>query len=198
MNSRSDFVYPDGATPLDHDELEGLKIGHVSNRGELNRFEQDNINDAFTWLKHHRKRDILTEEFIRTLHKKMFGNVWRWAGEFRRSGKNIGSGWTRIGVDLRNLLDDVRYWIENKTYQPDEIAARFHHRLVSIHIFPNGSGRHARLMTDILLEDIFGKEPFVWNRDDHDTLHDSRKTYLEALRKADDGDYSLLKDFLTR
>ncbi len=198
MKNRKDFTYPDGATPLDPNEIDGLKIGHITNREELNRFEQDNINEAIVWLKHSRAKDILTEEFIKTLHKKMFGNVWRWAGSFRRSGKNIGADWTHIPVNLRNLLHDVKYWVEHKIYPADEIAVRFHHRLVSIHLFPNGNGRHARLITDVLLKDVLDKESFDWNIEKLDHGEDPRSLYLAALRKADEGDYSVLLDFVRK
>ena len=145
------FQYPAGATPLEPEDIEDLKIGHITTREELNRFEQDNINEALQWLEVRRKSDILTEKFIKTLHQKMFGKVWRWAGKFRRSGKNIGVDWVQIPIYLHTLLQDVRYWIDQKTYEPDEIAVRFHHKLVWIHLFPNGNGRHARLMTDVEL-----------------------------------------------
>ena len=143
---------PRGATPLDPNEMAGLKLKHITTRGELNRWEQENISEAMDWLdKRKNKTEILTEEFVKKVHKRMFYKIWIWAGSFRRSGKNIGVDWTRIGVDLRQLLDDVKYWIEHKTYPADEIAVYFHHRLVKIHPFPNGNGRHSRLMTDILL-----------------------------------------------
>jgi Fic-DOC domain mobile mystery protein B len=191
-----DFQYPAGATPIDLDEAAGLKIKHIATREELNRFEQENIYEAMEWLKTRRKSDILTEKFVKTLHKKMFGKVWRWAGTYRHTGKNIGVDWPQIPVCLRNLLLDVRYWVDNKTYSPDEIAVRFHHKLVWIHIFPNGNGRHARLMTDILVEEILKQKPFVWNVKNIDIDDEIRSKYLEALRKADDSDYSKLLAFV--
>jgi Fic-DOC domain mobile mystery protein B len=191
----SDFQYPAGATPLDPDEMEGLKIRHVATREELNRFEQDNINDALQWLENRRKSDILTEKFIKTLHKKMFGKVWRWAGSFRRSGKNIGVDWTQFPFYLYTLLQDVRYWIDHRTYSSDEIAVRFHHKLVWIHLFANGNGRHARLMTDILLRDILKQEPFTWNMSGMDVEDQVRNFYIDALKKADNNDYSMLLEF---
>jgi Fic-DOC domain mobile mystery protein B len=191
----SDFQYPAGATPLDPDEMEGLKIRHVATREELNRFEQDNINDALQWLENRRKSDILTEKFIKTLHKKMFGKVWRWAGSFRRSGKNIGVDWTQFPFYLYTLLQDVRYWFDHRTYSSDEIAVRFHHKLVWIHLFANGNGRHARLMTDILLRDILKQEPFTWNMSGMDVEDQVRNFYIDALKKADNNDYSMLLEF---
>ncbi|MEK6537673.1 MAG: mobile mystery protein B [Nitrospirota bacterium] len=191
-----DLRYPAGATPLEPEEMEDLKVGHITTREELNRFEQDNINEALRWLEGRRKSDILTEKFIKTLHQKMFGKVWRWAGTFRRSGKNIGADWMRVPVYLHTLLQDVRFWIDRKTYPPDEIAVRFHHKLVWIHLFPNGNGRHARLMTDILLKDIFKQEPFTWDVRNIDVEDEVRNFYLKALRAADHGDYSLLLEFV--
>jgi len=191
-----EIQYPAGATPLDPNEIEGLKIRHISNRDELNRFEQDNINEALQWLKTGRKGDILTEKFVKTLHKKMFGKVWKWAGLFRISDKNIGVDWKQIAVSLHNLLQDTRYWIDNKIYSADDIAVRFHHKLVLLHLFPNGNGRHARLMTDVLMKTILKQKPFTWNTKDIDAGDEARKQYLSALRKADKGDYSMLLEFV--
>lgn len=196
MDQMNEFQYPIGATPLEPEELEELKIGHITTREELNRFEQDNISDALQWLKGRRKSDVLSEKFIKTLHQKMFGKVWRWAGQFRRSGKNIGVEWVQIPVQLHTLLQDTRYWIDHKTYPEDEIAVRFHHKLVWIHLFPNGNGRHARLMTDILLKDILKQKPSTWDVKNIDTEDKVRDLYLKALRAADHGDYSKLLEFV--
>ncbi len=190
------FQYPAGATPLDPDEMEGLKLGHIVTREELNRFEQDNISEALQWLESRHEGDILTEKFVKTLHQKMFENVWRWAGSFRKSGKNIGVAPHQMATQLRLLLDDTRYWIEHKTYSEDEIAARFHHRLVWIHLFANGNGRHARLMTDLLLKEVLKQKTFSWNVIGLDVENHVREIYLKALRSADKHDYSLLLDFV--
>src|SRR3989338_442788 len=190
------FEYPNGATPIDPDEMEGLKIKHITTRDELNRFEQDNINEAMQWLKTRRKGDILTEKFVKILHQKMFGKVWKWAGTFRKSGKNIGVDWHKISTELHALLQDVRYWIEHKTYPADEIAVRFHHRLVWIHLFANGNGRHARLMTDVLLKEGLKQKPFTWNIKSINVEDQVRDLYLKALRQADNHDYSALLDFV--
>jgi Fic-DOC domain mobile mystery protein B len=193
---KNNYHYSAGATLLDPDEAEKLKLKHVTTREELNRWEQDNINDALDWVQKHRQGDILTEKFIKTLHQKMFGKVWRWAGKFRQSGKNIGVDYRQISVSLHLLLRDVHYWIKEKVYPADEIAVRFHHKLVWIHLFPNGNGRHARLMTDILLAEILKQKPFNWmiqGMQDEDKV---RGAYLNALRKADKGDYSMLLEFV--
>ena len=192
----TEFQSPEGATPIDPNETEGLKIKHIATREELNRFEQDNINEAVQWMGARRKGDILTEKFIKTLHKKMFGKVWSWAGSFRRSDKNIGGDWKHIPVHLHKLLEDVRYWIKQQTYPPDEIAVRLHHKLVWIHMFPNCNGRHARLMTDIFVTTILKQKPFSWSGKNIEIGDEVRSKYLAALRKADNGDYSMLLAFV--
>ena len=144
------FEYPEGATPIDPDEAEGLLLTHITTRGELDRWEQDNIVDAITWTNRAKPIDILNEQFIKELHRRMFSNVWKWAGRFRQSDKNIGGPWHQVPTSLRHLCDDTRLWTEERAEPDDMIAVRFHHRLVSIHPFPNGNGRHARLMTDLL------------------------------------------------
>ena len=188
---------PKGATPLDSDELEGLKIKTITTRSELDRWEQQNIGDAMDWLENRQnKSDILNEGFIKKLHEKMLGKVWEWAGSFRKTDKNIGIDKYRIGIELKNLLDDTRYWIDNKTYGSDEIAIRFHHRLVQIHCFPNGNGRHSRLMTDTLLTDILDQKPFTWGKGNLSAEGDVRDTYINALYSGDRLDYEPLKAFV--
>jgi Fic-DOC domain mobile mystery protein B len=190
------FDYPLGATPLDPDEIDGLKLNHISTRAELDRWEQENIQDALAWLRRRRKSDILTKAFICQLHHQMFGKVWKWSGEFRRTNKNIGIEWPYISINLRQLLDDVRVWIEHSTYPPDEIAYRLHHKLVLIHLFPNGNGRHARLITDVLLEQVLNQEAFTWGSENLSSAGNTRKQYIEALGAADDHDYSKLSGFV--
>ena len=187
---------PDDATPLDPDELEGLKFKHITARSELNALEQHNVQEGLSWLKRRRKDEVLTEKFARDLHKKLFGNVWRWAGQFRLREKNIGVDPSEVAVQLRLLLDDAGYWAENGTYPPLEAAARFHHRLVQIHCFPNGNGRHARIMTDVYLREHFGHAPVNW-ADGHDlAMSDKRRTaYISALRNADAGEFGPLLSF---
>lgn len=137
-----ELEYQDSQTPLDEDEKEFLLIKTITTHGELDEHEQLNIEKAVQWTIQSRFKPekILTEEFIKTLHKKMLGEVWAWAGEFRKSEKNIGVEWIKIGIEFKNLIDNTKHWIENKTYPPDEIAIRFKHRLVNIHCFPNGNG----------------------------------------------------------
>ncbi len=188
--------YPEGASPIGTNEIEGLLLTHITTQAELDRWEQDNINEALAWVEQHKSTDILNESFMKLLHKKMFCNVWKWAGNFRQSEKNIGVSWYKIAVELKQLCDDAKYWIENKTFSDDEIAARFHHRLVSIHLFPNGNGRHARLVADILLENISKKPLFTWGNANLLKSGDDRKRYIESLIAADRGDYGQLMDFV--
>jgi len=191
-----EFDYPEGATPLDHNEIEGLLLTHITTRSELDRWEQDNINEALAWLEQRKPKDILNESFMKQLHRRMFKNVWKWAGKFRQSEKNLGVPFYQISVELKKLCDDVEYWIKNKTFSEDEMAARFHHRLVSIHLFPNGNGRHARLTADILLENILGKPRFTWGSANLIKAGLDRKKYIESLVAADRGDYKPLMDFV--
>lgn len=190
------FDYAEEATPIDPDEVKGLLLTHITTRGELDRWEQDNIVEALTWLDRTKPTDILNEQFIKELHRRMFANVWEWAGQFRQSDKNIGGPWHQISTSLKNLCDDARLWIERKEESPDDMAARFHHRLVSIHAFPNGNGRHARLMTDILLENIMKCSRFTWGSEDLSTPGDTRQKYIAALQAADKQDYGLLQKFV--
>jgi Fic-DOC domain mobile mystery protein B len=190
------FDEPAGATPLDPDEAAGLRLTHITTRGELNRWEQENIAAGESWAFGRRHKDLLDEGFMRRLHRRMFGEVWRWAGEFRRSGKNIGVDRLQIPIELRKLCDDVRAWLEFGSYPADEIAARFHHRLVTIHPFANGNGRHARTMTDLLLVQRLERPRFSWGRGNLTGPGEVRKRYIDALRSADRGDYCPLLDFV--
>jgi Fic-DOC domain mobile mystery protein B len=192
-----EFNSQEGQTSLDEDEKEGLKIKSISTQGELDEFEQLNIEKAVEWtIRKKLKSDkILTEKFIKDLHKKMYGEVWKWAGDFRKSNKNIGIDWTGISTSLKNLLDDTKYWIEFKTFSSEEIAIRFKHRIVSIHCFPNGNGRHSRLMADIIIESIFDEEIFSWNKSNMVKANETRKLYIKALKEADHGMISALIEF---
>lgn len=184
-----------GATPLDPNEIDGLLPAHITTQEQLNEWEQANIARAHRWLASARTRNVLSESFVRELHKRMFNETWRWAGTFRATERNFGVTPEQIAPQLRDLLDDARYWLEHQTYPIDEAAVRFHHRLVSIHPFSNGNGRHARLMTDVLLARS-GSAPFTWGRDDLVHVGEARRRYLEALRAADRGDYSKLFAFV--
>ncbi|MCF7958357.1 MAG: mobile mystery protein B [Phycisphaerae bacterium] len=191
-----EFNYPEGATPLDPDEIEGLIPTHITRRDELDRWEQENINEALAWIEERRPKDILNERFMKQLHKRMFSNVWKWAGTFRKSDKNIGVSWYKIPIELKLLCVDTEYWIEHQAFSEVEMAARFHHRLVSIHLFPNGNGRHARLMADILMQYILNQPLLTWGKANLIKSGDDRKKYIEALKSADNGEYELLLQFV--
>lgn len=188
------FDEPDNATPLEPEEKNGLLQTWITHRSELNEAERANIAAGAEWAHRRRRRDILTEAFVRRLHKRMFGDVWAWAGDFRRTARNIGIDPVRIPVELRKALDDARCWVENETYPPDEIAVRFHHRLVAIHPFPNGNGRTTRLMADLLAERL-GREPFTWGRASLIDVGEARTRYITTLKAADDYDLGPLLEF---
>ena len=188
---------PQGATPLDPDERDGLKHKHITTRGELDELEQANIQAGLRWLSRSRRKDILTDAFMRTLHRRLFGKVWAWAGTYRQTEKNIGIDPLHISVELRTLLDDARYWAENGTYPPLEAAARFHHRMAQIHPFPNGNGRHARIAADLYLDRYFAHGPIEWTHGfDLQTDNARRAAYIAALRDADRGRLERLLAFV--
>jgi len=192
-----DLDYTNGQTPLDEDEKDGLLIPTITNRRELDEFEQLGVEKANEWLLSRKfsVNKILTEKFVKDLHKRMFNDIWKWAGEFRKSNKNIGVDKFIIGMELKNLLDDCNYWIENKVFSEDEIAVRLSHRMVLIHPFANGNGRHSRLMADILIAKGFGKPYFTWGSVNLTKEGEARKKNLEALRAADQNDYRPLIEF---
>lgn len=186
-----------GQTPLNEDEKEGLRITTITTRGELDEFEQLGVEKAIEWtMKHKLTRDtILTEEFIKELHKRMFSDIWEWAGEYRSTNKNLGVDKTQIQIELRKLLDDCRYWIDQKVFSEDEIAIRLSHRLVTIHPFASGNGRHSRLIADVLVSHGLGQSHFTWGSINLTTRGRARAKYLEALREADENSYAPLIKF---
>ena len=189
------LVYPPGATPIDPDEAAGLIPSHLTLQRELNEFEEANILSATDWLFARHRGDPLDERFIRDVHRRMFGKTWKWAGHFRRSDKNIGVPWNQVPMHLRQLVEDVRAQITYRSNSVDEIVARFHHRLVAIHAFPNGNGRHARMMADLLLTELGGRR-FEWGRGSLVPVSELRAIYIAALQSADRGDYAPLLRFL--
>lgn len=192
-----DLDYIDGQTPLDDDEKEGLLIPTIATRGELNEYEQQNIEQAVLWFfnRSFKAENVFTEEFLKVLHKRMYGNVWKWAGVFRKTNKNIGVDKWFIPTELRTLLDDVKFWYTNSIYNPDETTIRFKHRLVSMHCFPNGNGRHSRLMADILIEKIYKQPHYTWGAGSLVRQGNQRNNYLSAIKEADKGDIQPLITF---
>lgn len=192
-----DLIYIDGQTPLDEDEKEDLLISTIATREELDEFEQQNIEEAVKWSigKKIKSDKLFTESFIKNVHKRMYKDVWLWAGAFRKTNKNIGVDRWQVAIELKNLLEDAGFWIENSTYSPDEIAIRFKHRIVSIHCFSNGNGRHSRLMADMIIEMIFDRPAFTWGAGNLSKESENRKQYLNALKLADSGNYEALLRF---
>lgn len=187
------FQEPNLATPLTPEERAELIPAHIAYRAELNAAEQENIARGQDWALS-RKRNLLSERFLKDLHKRMLGDVWRWAGDYRRTQRNLGLPFYEIPMAVRELLEDAKTWVQYKTYTPNEIALRFHHRLVQIHPFPNGNGRHSRLMADLLIMSL-GGERFTWGRANLQHAGDVRRQYIEALRAADNHDYTPLLRF---
>jgi Fic-DOC domain mobile mystery protein B len=181
--------YIEGQTPIDENEKHGLRILSITTREELDEFEQLNIEKAVEWTikRKFNQEIILSEQFVKELHLRMYDDVWKWAGKFRTINKNIGVDWLLISVALKQLLDDSKFWIENKTYSEDEIAVRFSHRLVSIHCFPNGNGRHSRLLADVITSHIFSMPVFSWGSSNLVRQGDARKQYIDAIHAADQG-----------
>ncbi|MBT3299540.1 MAG: mobile mystery protein B [Candidatus Marinimicrobia bacterium] len=193
LNIETDF----GQTPLSEEEKEDLIISTISNKQELDEFEQINIESAVEWSMKQvfKMEQIVSVSFILKLHKRMFGQTWKWAGKFRQSNKNLGIDKYQIPQELTKMIDDCQYWIENNIYLQDEIAIRLKHRLVSIHPFANGNGRHSRLYADILISHGFKRKIFSWGQSSFTSRGEAREKYLSAVRKADKGDIQALVKF---
>lgn len=183
----------DGQTPLDEDEAAELKPSWIATRGDLNRAELENIAAAGAWARRKSvsESEILDEIYLKRLHARMFDRVWKWAGRYRTSAKSLGVDAAQIQQSVAQLIGNTSYWIEHETFSRDEIAVRFHHQLVSIHPFPNGNGRHARLAADLLVESL-GSKRFSWGAAGPDG---SRARYIAALQAADNGDLEQLLIF---
>ena len=191
------FEADDNSTPLTTEEKNGLKLKWITLRSELNEAEARNIAQAQLWIASNKKKDVCSDTFLRNLHKKMFGDVWVWAGEYRTTERNIGVAPYQIPIKLMQLFDDLKFWIENKTYSNHEIAVRLHHRLVQIHPFPNGNGRVSRLMADLVFLKLEGKTLY-WGDTNLVNVSEVRSKYIDSLRKADAGDYTDLLNFTMR
>jgi Fic-DOC domain mobile mystery protein B len=187
------FQFDEAATPLTAEERAELLPTHVSLRGELNELEQANIADANLWA-FERQRNVLDETFLRGLHRRMFNRVWRWAGDYRTTGRNIGVAPYEIGPRLIQAIDDAWYWTEHRSYAPDELAVRFHHRLVVVHPFPNGNGRWSRMAADLLVTRQGGNR-FNWGSGSLQQKGETRNAYLQALRAAGRHDLGALIAF---
>lgn len=191
------FQYKNGQTPISEEAKQCLLVPSITTQGELDQFEQRNISLAHKWLLSQRvdTAKLTSEGFIRKLHHEMYGQVWSWAGNSRTTETNIGVPFYQISIELKQLLDDAKHWFDHEVYDPDELAIRFKHRLVSIHCFPNGNGRHSRLIADLIVEKIFDGTYFSWGGSELITDNEIRKRYIHALQEADRGSYDSLIAF---
>ncbi|MEX1221479.1 MAG: mobile mystery protein B [Idiomarina sp.] len=190
---------PAGATALSPDDLIGLKLPHIQTRAQLNEVEAANILQGQMWISRINSLtidDILDREFIVALHQKLFGEVWVWAGKFRQRELNIGVDPNNISVDLYNFLEDAKYWIEYKHFSTLELSVRIHHRLVQIHPFANGNGRHSRIFTDVVRVFLLDERVLTWANAKLEDMSEERAAYIEALRAADAGSFSELEYYL--
>lgn len=176
------FDTSDGNTPIDEDEALGLRLTWVRTRGDLNEAEAANILDTRRAIRSPAIDDVLDDLWLRQLHRRMFGDVWEWAGAYRLSDRNIGIDWTEVPAAVRNLVQDARAWFEDDDQQTP--VARFHHRLVAIHPFPNGNGRHSRAAADYLCNALGIASP-TWGARTYADTAELRDAYLAALRTAD-------------
>lgn len=183
----------EGNTPLEAEEREQLIPSYITTRAELNEAELTNIADANRWLAT-RRRDVLDPAFLNELHKRMYGDVWNWAGTYRTTARNIGIEAYRIAPELYQVIDDTKYWVANETFPPDEIAVRFSHRVVAIHPYPNGNGRFSRMIGDLLAVQL-GQKRFTWGQVNLVDPSETRNEYIAALKSADVGDYERLIAF---
>jgi Fic-DOC domain mobile mystery protein B len=192
-----ELQYNKGQSPISEEEKEDILLPTISTRGELDEFEQANIEKAIEWSMRNSfsLHEVLSLDFTKELHKRMFSDVWRWAGSFRSSNKNIGVDKFFIEQELYKLNNDCRYWIEKKVFVEDEIAIRYKYRMVSIHPFPNGNGRHSRISGDILVSHVLGRPVFSWGGKTIVEEGKVRMKYLNALCKADQGDIKPLLEF---
>jgi Fic-DOC domain mobile mystery protein B len=184
-----------GNTPIDPDEAKGL-IPDLITQSQLNEYEQLNIASAWIWARTSRflKRHLVSRDGVQRLHQRMFDRTWKWAGQFRQSDKNIGVLWTEIPVEIQKVCDDILYQLTQRSLTLEEVAVRFHYRLVSVHPFPNGNGRHARMAADLLCLQ-HGGQPFPWGASDLAANSGVRAAYLDALKVADRGDFAPLLKF---
>ena len=192
-------LVPEDTTPLEPEEAEGLRLPYIATRGELNAAEAVNIEAGLRWAfsRSRSVEELLEPSFLKELHRRMFGDVWRWAGHYRRTDKNIGVPWWQIEGEVHHLVLDAQAWVGGETlaWSGDEIGARFHHRLVATHPFPNGNGRHGRAAADLLVV-VLGGERFTWGRENLADPGEVRSRYVAALRAADEHDLGLLLDFV--
>ena len=196
MKNHHNFIDRDGSTPLDHDQIIGIKLSHLTTMGELDEVEDLNIQNGLEWLARQKSDDYLSKDFLCKLHEKLFSDVWKWAGKFRTMEVNISKYRSYdVGPQLINCFEDVKLWMTGGKMSWDEIAAELHHRLVCIHPFPNGNGRTTRIYTEYVLKR--NEQPIPsWKASLSNDPALRRKTYILALQAADKGNFQPLILFL--
>lgn len=189
-----------GATPLSEEDLEGLRIPSITTHGELNEAEAANIIRGQDWaLRTRRARlaDMLSHTFLQRLHEAMLGELWTWAGEYRGRDTRIGVPHPQVPESLHTVLEDARTGLKHTTYSPEEFAIRLHYRIVTVHPFRNGNGRHARMVGDVALIRHFNRPAFPWGRSPIRTADAVRQAYRDAVVAADHHDFLPLLAFAT-
>lgn len=196
MKRDHNFIDRDGSTPLDHEQLVGIRFAHLTTMGELDELEDENIQKGLEWLHRQKAEDFLSPVFLCRLHEKLFGDVWKWAGKYRTVEVNISKyRCYDVGPQLINLFEDLKLWISSETMPWNEIAAELHHRLVSIHPFPNGNGRTTRIFTEYVMT-RYQQDPPSWMASLSSEPKRRRENYIRALRAADKGDLRPLMTFM--
>ena len=194
--SKHNLIDRDGSTPLDHDQIIGIRFSHLTTMGELDELEDVNIQNGLEWLNRQKTDDYLSIDFICKLHEKLFSDVWKWAGKFRTAEVNISKYRPYdVGPQLKNFFEDAKLWITSGQMSWDEISAEMHHRLVTIHPFPNGNGRTTRIYTEYV-QKRNNQEVTSWNAALAHHPKGRRESYIKALRDADKGDFTLLIEFM--
>lgn len=195
MKNSHNFIDRDGATPLDHNQIKGIRFSHLTTMGELDEIEDENIQKGLEWLNRQTTENYLSSQFLCKLHEKLFG-VWKWAGKFRTIEVNISSYRSfDVAPPLLNFFEDIKLWITSGKMSADEISAEMHHRLVSIHPFPNGNGRTTRIFTEYVQRR--NDWPITsWKSSLNDEPIKRRSSYISALKAADKGDFTLLIEFM--
>lgn len=190
---------PEGSTPLDPDDMEGLKYAHVTTREQLNELEQANILAGQMWASHRTDLtvdSIFSTDFVLDLHQNLFGDVWKWAGSTRTRELSIGCDPLQVRVNLGNFLEDAKLWIQYGHYSNLELCARIQHKLVEIHPFPNGNGRHSRIFTDVVRIFLLEEPPLKWAKGDLANVSDERRAYISCLKEADKGNFAPFVEYL--
>lgn len=196
MKNSHNFIDRDGATPLDHNQIKGIRFSHLTTMGELDEIEDENIQTGLEWLNRQKTEDYLSSQFLCKLHDKLFCDVWKWAGKFRTVEVNISSYRAfDVAPQLLNFFEDVKLWIPSGKMSWDEISAEMHHRLVSIHPFPNGNGRTTRIFTEYV-ERRNNRPVTSWKASLVDDPKKRRASYIFALKAADKGDFTFLIEFM--